>query len=150
MKSEGRADTKHNDPIDEDTEEKLNDLMALLQKVMEEKDRTSENYKKLLLDLACLVPGYENSWHKLVQWCMMYIIMKYHARRGREGMDELKKCSFAKTYDAKNNSYQYVKVVGEASKNNRDTDQDLSKEGVIPFTIYKNGKILLDFSMKSR
>ena len=138
MKSEGRADTKHNDPIDEDTEEKLNDLMALIQKIMEEKDRTSENYKKLLLDLPA---GYQNSWHKLASWCIMYIIMKYHARRGREGMNMLKKSSFVKTYDAKNNSYQYVKVVGEASKNNRDTDQDLSKEGVIPFTIYRNGKI---------
>ena len=56
------------------------------------------------------------------------------------GIDSMTKGSFVKRYDAKNNSYQYVKAVGTRTKNNQATDQDITKEGVIPFQTYSNGK----------
>ena len=83
LKSLGRADTRHNDAIDEVTEGKIDDLLSLLQKLMEEKDKSSQRYKNLVL---CLPESHREDWHRLAQYGVMYICVKYCARRGREGI----------------------------------------------------------------
>ena len=66
------------------------------------------------------------------------------------GINSMTKGSFVKRYDAKNNSYQYVQAFGTKTKNNQDTDQDISKSGVIPFQTYKNGKNQINLMSKFR
>ena len=50
---------------------------------MEEKDKSSQHYKNLVL---CLPELHREDWHRIVQYGAMYNIVKYCARRGREGI----------------------------------------------------------------
>ena len=83
LKALGKADTRHNDPIDEVTEEKIDDMLSTIQKLMEEKDKSSQRYKNLVL---CLPEAHREDWHRLAQYGAMYICVKYCARRAREGI----------------------------------------------------------------
>jgi hypothetical protein len=107
---------------------------------MKEKDKTSENYKKLLLSLPF---KYRNDWHRLAQFGAMFIIMMNFARRAREGIQKMTRKTFAKKYDQSTNTYQYVKVKGEVTKNNQCNDENLAKGGCISFNTHPNGEFYL-------
>ena len=47
-----------------------------------------------------------------------------------------------KVYDEETNTYAYEEVVGDLSKNNRFTDQDLRFGGIIPYENMEMGKNL--------
>ena len=139
LKAAGKADTNHNEPIEEETEDKINDMLAIVQKIMEEKDTESEIFKTLVESLP--VPEeYRQNWHKLTQWGVMFLIMKNCARRGREGFDIMTKDHFEKRFESKTNLYAWKQRRGEKTKNNQTTNQSLSKGGVISFKTYPNGK----------
>ena len=137
LKAMGLGDTKHNEPLCSVTHSKINNLLALIQKIMEEKDKNSENFQNLLLQL----PGkYRNDWHRLAMFGVMFIIMINLARRAREGINEMTKDTFEKKLDPTTNEYQFVKVKNGITKNNQTTDEDLEKGGCIPFKTYSNGE----------
>ena len=137
LKSEGRADTKHNAPLINETHERINNMLAHLQIMMEIKDKNSEEFLSML---DFLPEGSRNDWHRLVQMGVIFIIMIHHGRRAREGIDSLKKEAFEPVYNAATDTWVIVKVLGEISKNNQDTDEDLEKGPVIRFKTYPNGK----------
>ena len=142
LKAAGKADTNHNEPIEEETEDRINDLLALVQKIMEEKDTESENFKNLVESLP---EEYHQTWHKIAQWGVMFLIMKNCARRAREGIDIMTKDHFEKRFESKTNLYAWKQRRGEKTKNNQTTNQCLSKGGVIPFQTYPNGKNFANF-----
>lgn len=137
LKSEGRADTVHNAPLINESHEKINNLLAHLQIMMEIKDKNSEEFLSML---DFLPDGFRYEWHKLVQWGVIFIIMIHHGRRAREGIDSLKKEAFEPVYNAATDTWVIVKVIGEVTKNNQDTDENLEKGPVIRFKTYPNGK----------
>ena len=141
LKAAGKADTDHNEPLDEETEDRINDLLAKVQKVLEEKDTQSENFKKLIESLP---DEFCQTWHTAAQWGVMFLIMKNCARRGREGFDTMTKDHYEKRYDSKSKLYAWKQRKGEKTKNHQTTNQDLSKGGVIPFKTYPNGKNFID------
>ena len=137
LKAEGRADTVHNPPLEDESHERINNLLAHLQIMMEIEDKTSDEFQSLLN----FVPdGYEEDWHKLVQWGVIFLIIIHHGRRAREGIDSLKKDAFEPIYNAATDTWVIVKTIGELSKNNQNTNQNLEKGPVIRFKTYPNGK----------
>ena len=58
--------------------------------------------------------------------------MLHTARRGREGIDKLKKKHFVKSYCKKQKIYYYSKVCSERTKNHQ-KDEDVEVGGIIPF-----------------
>ena len=109
---------------------------------MEEKDSESENFKNLVKSLP---DEYHQTWHRIAQWGVMYLIMKNCARRGREGFDIMTKDHFEKRFCSKSKLYAWKQRKGEKTKNHQTTNQDLSKGGVITFKTYPNGKIFIYF-----
>ena len=140
IKASGLGDTNHNPPLCEVTHGKFNNLFSNIQKIMKEKDKSSDNYKKLLLSLPF---KYRNDWHRLAQFGAMFIIMINFARRAKEGIQKMTKKTFAKKFDQSTNSFQYVKVKGELTKNNQSTDENLAKGGCISFKTHPNGEFKL-------
>ena len=83
MKEEGRLDTTHNNEIPHESLEKILELLALLEQIMEEsQNKNGERYKALIKELPV---QYQNDYHKLLQFGAMAIIALHFARRGREG-----------------------------------------------------------------
>ena len=109
---------------------------------MEEKDSESENFKNLVKSLP---DEYHQTWHRIAQWGVMYLIMKNCARRAREGFDIMTKDHFEKRFCSKSKLYAWKQRKGEKTKNHQTTNQDLSKGGVITFKTYPNGKIFIYF-----
>ena len=142
LKKAGKADTNHNEPIDEETEDRIHDLLAKVQKIMEEKDTESENFKNLVESLPV---EYPQTWHIIAQFGVMFLIMKNFARRGREGFDIMTKDHYEKRFCSKSKLYAWKQRRGEKTKNHQTTNQDLSKGGVITFKTYPNGKIFIYF-----
>ena len=139
LKAEGRADTVHNPPLMDESHVRINNMLAHLQIIMEieGEDKNSNEYESLL---NFLPEGYKDDWHKLVQWGVIFLIMIHHGRRAREGIDKLKKEAFEPIYNAPTDTWVIVKTIGEASKNNKTTDQNLEDGPVIRFKTYPNGK----------
>ena len=129
---------KHNDPLENETHKKINNLLALLQILMEIEDKESEEFQSLL---DFLPTGYRNNWHKLVQWGMIFLIMIHHGRRAREGIDQLKKSYFEPYYNSDTGEWVIVKISGERDKNHQEFSENLRKGAVIAFKTYANGKI---------
>ena len=137
LKAEGRADTFHNPPLMDESHVRINNMLAHLQIMMEIEDKNLDEYQSLL---NFLPQGYTDDWHRLVQWGVIFLIMIHHGRRAREGIDQLKKAAFEPIYNAATDTWVIVKTIGEASKNNKTTDQNLEKGPVIRFKTYPNGK----------
>ena len=81
---------------------------------MSPKDKISPDYQKLV---AKLPKGYENCYHFLIQYGVVFIVLSLFGRRAREGIDFLTKSHFQKKYDEENNYSYWKKVLGETSKN---------------------------------
>ena len=115
MKANSKGDTQHREEIPTDSWESIMDLLKILQAIMRSKKDTPEymeNVKKLPLE-------YQDSYHFLMHYAIIFLLLALFARRGREGIDSLTKSHFEKKFDKKNNYYFYQKVKGELTKNHR-------------------------------
>ena len=109
-------------------------------------DKTSEEYESLRRELP---DAYQENWLPLLGSCALFVIALWTGRRGKEGLLTLKKTAFAKVYDDDTETWAYEKVVGELSKNNQDTDENLENGGCISFeTMKESGKKRQDFDCK--
>ena len=109
-------------------------------------DKTSEEYESLRRKLPV---AYQENWLPLLGPCALFVIVLFTGRRGNEGLLALKKTAFAKLWDDDTKTWAYEKVVGELSKNNQDTDENLANGGCISFeTLEESGKKWQDFDSK--
>ena len=116
LKSAGKADTQHHEPIPQESEDAMFDLIAKLQAIMSVEDKKTQKYK----DLVAKLPLEDrNNYHFLIQYSAGYLFMSMFARRGSQGIDELTKSHFEVVVDKENNLKFWQKVRGELSKNNR-------------------------------
>ena len=99
LKQSGKGDIQHHKEIPEPSVRKLNELLILLQKIMNCKNKDDTEYKMLISKLP---KGYQDSYHKLLQWSMIYVILFAFARRASEGVDALTTRHFEKVYDEEN------------------------------------------------
>ena len=137
LKKEGRGDTHHKKGLLSRSSFLIQKLCALLCKIMKA-DKTSEEYELLRRELPV---AYQENWLPLLGSCALFVIALWTGRRGKEGLLTLKKTAFSKVYDDDTETWAYEKVVGELSKNNQDTDENLENGGCISFeTMKESGK----------
>jgi hypothetical protein len=83
--------------------------------------------------LAKLPAEFRDSYHDLWQMAVMYVIIMFDVRRGREGLCEIRKDAYEKQSNSVTGFHFYQKVLGESSKNHQDDKENLEKSGIIPF-----------------
>lgn len=129
LKKKGKGDTKHHEAIDNAS---LTKIFTLFQNVMEAlKLIGTRSYEDRIGDL--IPSSYkDNYYHYLLQSGAQLILTLLQARRGREGLAEIKKDSL-ELVSSSTVSY-YKKVKREATKNHQFEPENLEKEGVILFT----------------
>jgi hypothetical protein len=76
---------------------------------------------------------FRDSYHILWQMAVMYVIIMFDVRRGREGLCEIRKDAYEKQSNSVTGFHFYQKVIGESSKNHQDDKENLEKSGIIPF-----------------
>ena len=133
LKQEGKGDTTHRPDIPAASLKKIHELAKLLHELVTG-NPDDESYQELMEQVPILPDdkGNDKGHHYLTQNVIMFLVCHYLARRGREGLDQLKKTHFELLNDDEGN-YYYKKVVGEASKNHKDDNEDLEEGGLIPF-----------------
>ena len=114
LKQSGKGDTQHHKEIPESSVRKLNELLILLQKIMNCKQKGGTTYQELVSKLP---KNFQDSYHRLLQWSVIYVILFAFARRASEGVDALTKKHFEKFYDEEEEYYYYTQVVYQATKN---------------------------------
>ena len=134
LKDAGKADTSHHPEIPSSTLSALNSFLVILHKLIIGDPKTEE-YMSLIEKIP---QEWQSNYHYLCQYGMIFIIMNYLARRGREGFDILKKNSFELREDLECGKY-FKKVTGESSKNHKVDDEDLEAGGIIPFNLTPEG-----------
>ena len=135
VKAKGRGDTKHHEALHSRSLLNIQKLLAVLTKVMK-CEKPSHEYTKLKEEIPS---EYKETWHRLLPFGNMFVISLLTGRRGREGLSEMKKNMFQKTFDEDSGVWAYQQVVGEKTKNHRFTDEDLRKGGIIPFMEMESG-----------
>ena len=128
LKKEGKADTKHNPAIPEEDMVKVFGLGVVLHGIM---DGTND-------DLTRLPANWENTYHYLAQYVAI-VILEYHlGRRGREGINQLKKTDFD-IFEHPTVGRYYQKIKGEATKNHKTDSEILENGGIVMFATNKYG-----------
>ena len=138
MKKNGRFNTVHHEALKGQSSIKIQGLVALLTELMQPGD----DYEALKNKLP---KKFRKNWWRLLPFAAIFIFNQLTARRAVEGLPYMKKDHFAKLYDEETNTYAYEEVVGDLSKNNRFTDQDLRFGGCIPYENMEMGKNLFCF-----
>ena len=114
VKSLGRGDTKHHQPLDEESLKKIYSLGADVCAVLEA--RISDKTK--LQDAVSRLPQqYHGSYHYLLQSMVQFVMTMFDVRRGKDGLDMLTKDHFQKCHYTQGGYDYYKKVLSEESKN---------------------------------
>jgi hypothetical protein len=135
LKSAGRGDTTSNDEVAKAHIEKIFQLLAVLEKLMET-DKTSEEYQDLLKKLPI---KYIDCYHELIQMGAHFIICLIFCRRGNENFDSMPKDFLKKIENPDDGSIYFAQAKSEAKKNHKTDSEDLRKGGVIPFLTNPQG-----------
>ena len=144
LKSEGKGDVQHNCEVPDEILSDIYSLLATIHDLMNA-DPHDPSYETLLEKLPEQI---HDSFHYYAQYGAMLVIMHFLARRGREGMAQLKKDDF-RIIEDENGDRFYKKVRGELTKNHRTDSENLELGGLIPFTVtpenFSPGLYLKDF-----
>ena len=84
--------------------DQIENLLIVLQDLMFEADKSSENYQNLLLKLPI---DYANEYHYLIQWSAVYVILSHNTRKSRGHVDSLKTSHFVKQIEIETNCFYY-------------------------------------------
>lgn len=134
LKSAGRADTEHYQEI---ADEDLMKIFDLCQNVVTALERRGEDdYQEKLMKIPS---EFRNCYHKLLQYAAQIIVMLMDCRRGREGLEDLKKSTYCKEYDPTSDTSFFVKTCGEKSKNHQTDSENLKQAGIIHFSQSAHG-----------
>ena len=82
LKNLGRNDVTHNEEIPRSSVIKINEHMAVLQKLMQCDKGDKVKYRNLVEQLPL---DYQDDYHQLLQCGTFYIIGMHFAKRGKEG-----------------------------------------------------------------
>ena len=132
IKNAGRGDTKNRSEIPLKSWDSLMELLFVLQELMEA-DKSSERFQELL---GLLPTQFRQKWHYLLQWGAIFILLAFTAKRGREGIANLRADHFEKLWSEELGIYYYAQIVVIGSKNHKVDDQGMSDEGrggILPF-----------------
>jgi hypothetical protein len=111
--------------IPADSQQKIFALFGCLLDVWE--TRGTDRYEDAV---AKLPAEFRDSFHDLWQMAVMYIIIMFDVRRGREGVSEIRKNAYEKQTNSVTGLHFYQKVLGESSKNHQD-DQGLESPNYV-------------------
>ena len=115
LKFLGRGDTSHRQQIPDSSMDAIMGLLRLLQGILRCKDKEDKpEYRDLVEKLPT---GYEDIYHFLIQYAIVFQILSLFGKRAKEGIDTLTKGHFEKKYDDKQDYYYWKKGLGQASKN---------------------------------
>jgi hypothetical protein len=89
--------------------------------------------------VAKLPEQFRNTYHDLWQMAVMYVVIMFDVRRGREGLCNIRKEAYEKQYDTIADLSYFQKVMGESSKNHSADPEDLEKSGIVPFYVDDHG-----------
>lgn len=129
VKTVGRGETKHHQPIDDESLKKIYCLGADVGAVFEAKIRD----KSVIHELVSKLPEkYRGSYHYLLQMLVQFTLTLFDVRRGNEGLDMLTKNHFEKSHYPKGGYDFWRKVMGEESKNHKQDSENLDSSGIIP------------------
>ena len=99
---------KGEEPVDKEVLksdlDQIENLLIVLQDLMCETDKSSENYQNLLLKLPI---DYANEYHYLIQWSAVYVILSHNTRKSRSHVDGLKTSHFVKQIEIETNCFYY-------------------------------------------
>ena len=76
--------------------------MVLMQKIMKCRDIDTSEYVELISELP---EDFQDSYHRLLRWLVMFELLFCFAKRAVEGVDKLTKSHFEKLFDEENNVY---------------------------------------------
>lgn len=128
LKEAGKADTKHTEEIPASTMDAIYILFGKVLKVLE--CRGTDAYDDALEQLP---DNYQDTYHELLQMSVIFSIMSFDIRRGREGLCKMTKDTYVKKFNDNLNMHYYLKTRGELSKNHQADSEDLQNAGIIPF-----------------
>ena len=137
LKATGRYDTTHHEALLPQSSLKIQQLLALLTKLMQIEDKSGEEYKILKNQLP---KKWRHQWHRLLPFGIVYVINMLTGRRANEGHILFTKKTFQKVHDEDTDTFAYEEFVGGVTKNNRLVDQDLRAGGNIPHGYLKSGE----------
>ena len=134
LKAHGKADVRHNREVPDPILAKIYTLLSAIHDLM-----TGDPNDPTYDDILTRIPEeIHDKFHFYAQYGCMMIIMSFFARRGREGMADLKISDFEIITDDFGNRF-YRKNRGELSKNHRTDSEDLDIGGLITFEVNAEG-----------
>ena len=99
---------KREEPLDKEILksdiDQIENLLIVLQDLMCETDKSSENYQNLLLKLPI---DYANEYHYLIQWSAVYVILSHNTRKSKGHVDSLKTSHFVKQIEIETNCFYF-------------------------------------------
>ena len=125
IKDAGRGDTKNRSEIPSKSWDFLMEHLFILQELMEA-DKSSERFQELL---RLLPSQFYQKWHYLLQWGAILILLAFTAKRGREGIQNLRADHFEKLWSEELGIHYYAQIIEIGSKNHKVDDQGMSDEG---------------------
>ena len=111
LKNEGKADTSHQPDIPAATLKRIHEVGKILHELVTG-NPDDQSYQDLMEQVPVLPDkdGKDKGFHYLCQNVIIFLVCHYLARRGREGLDSLKKSHFELQNDQEGNFY-YKKVI---------------------------------------
>ena len=129
LTKEGKSVTKHKEEIPPYTVDSLWMLFASVQAALENRDK--DNY---VADyLSKIDVELHDQLNKVMMYGACYLVIFFEARRGREGLAELKQEDFQLVEDDTFDFKYYKKFRSEADKNHKTEGTNIACSGVIPF-----------------
>ena len=113
LKQAGKGDTQHREEIPDAAFQKLMELMILIQKIMRCKEKNSPEYQDLISQLP---EAYRDSYHKILQWLVIFEILFTFGKRAVEGIADFTKSTFEKLYNEENDVYYWTQTVYQVTK----------------------------------
>jgi hypothetical protein len=129
LKNDGKTVTIHTKEIPKLALVKMFKMLDTLHHLITV-DKNGQEYADLVKQVP---PEYQDKYHYLLQWGIMFILALHYCRRAREGIDSLTKHHIEKQKDEESGRYFWTKVKDEVSKNHQQDDQNLAFGGVILF-----------------
>ena len=117
IKTEGRGDTQHYEPIDDESLGRIFGFIALITACFT--TRGTPAYED---NIEKLPDQCKKRFHYMLQASAQFLITLLDIRRGREGLIKLTKDHYTKRYSRKKDMYYYCKTRGESSKTHQRDD----------------------------
>jgi len=134
LKENGRGDTTHYEPIDDESLGRTFSFIALVTNCFITRGTPAFEENIAKLPFSC-----RKRFHYMLQASAQFLMTLLDCRRGRKGLVKLTKDHYKKCYSRKHDLYYYSKTKGEVTKNHQRDDENIGTSGIIPFQENKFG-----------